>query len=208
MSGAGGRTRVAVLISGAGSNMEALARAARDRAFPAEIALVVANRPEAPGLAKAEARKLKTALLDHTTFPSRAAFDGVLHQVLLQEGIDVVCLAGFMRLLTPGFVMSWEGRILNIHPSLLPAFKGRDAIGQALAAGVKITGASVHVVTPDMDSGPIVGQIAVPVLAGDTAETLGRRLQAAEHRLYPQALWLHLSGQQLPAAADDQLISL
>ncbi|NWH09044.1 MAG: phosphoribosylglycinamide formyltransferase [Alphaproteobacteria bacterium] len=201
------KARVAILISGRGSNMEAIAKAARGTDFPAKVALVLSNRPDAEGLKRAEKLGIKTAVLDHTQFTTREAFDGALHQVLLQEEIDFICLAGFMRLLTPGFVASWEGRIMNIHPSLLPSYKGLNAIEQAIEAGAKITGCTVHAVTADMDSGPIIGQCAVPVLAGDTPETLAKRIQAAEHRLYPQALWLVLSGQHLPAEEDEQLIS-
>lgn len=201
------KTRVAILISGRGSNMEALIAAAREKGFPAEIALVVSNRPEAEGLKIAEAKNIPIAVLDHTQSASREAFDGALHQLLLQQNIQLICLAGFMRLLTPGFVLSWEGRILNIHPSLLPAFKGIDAHKQTLAAGVKITGCTVHVVEPEMDSGPILAQAAVPVLPGDTEATLAARVLQAEHRLYPMALWLYLTGQAFPSEESDMMIS-
>lgn len=206
MSAPGLKQRVAVLISGRGSNMEALIKAARDPHFPAKIAVVVSNRPDAEGLRRAEKLGVPTAVLDHTTFKSREAFDGALHQVLMQEQIDVLCLAGFMRLLTGGFVAAWEGRILNIHPSLLPAFKGLDAPAQAIAAGVKVSGCTVHFVTPEMDSGGVIAQAAVPVLSGDTAESLAQRIQRAEHRLYPMALWLTLSGQSFPAEEAEVLI--
>ncbi|MBI1239689.1 MAG: phosphoribosylglycinamide formyltransferase [Alphaproteobacteria bacterium] len=201
------KTRVAILISGRGSNMAALIAAAKEKDYPAEIALVVSNRPEAEGLKTAQARGIQTAVLDHKQAGSREAFDGALHQLLVQQNIQLICLAGFMRLLTPGFVMSWEGRIINIHPSLLPAFKGIDAHAQTLAAGVKITGCTVHIVEPEMDSGPILAQAAVPVLPGDTEETLAARVLQAEHRLYPMALWLYLTGQAFPSDETDMLIS-
>jgi phosphoribosylglycinamide formyltransferase-1 len=185
------RKRVAILISGRGSNMAALIEAAKDTSYPAEIALVVSNRPEAGGLAHAREAALVTSVVDHTAYrDDRGAFERTLNAVLESHRIDLVCLAGFMRLLTSWFVGKWDGRTLNIHPALLPAFKGLDTHARALEAGVKIHGATVHFVVPEMDSGPIIAQGAVPVLASDTAETLAARVLAIEHRIYPMALKL------------------
>jgi len=189
------RKRVAVFISGRGSNMAALVEAAQAPGYPAEIALVLSNRSEAPGLTLAERAGARTAVLDHRPFGAdRPAFERALQSVLDQHNIELVCLGGFMRLLTADFVLHWQGRMLNIHPTLLPSFKGLDPHGQALRAGVKIAGATVHFVTPDMDSGPIVAQAAVPVRDDDTAETLAARVLEAEHRLYPLALRLVAEG--------------
>src|SRR6476659_1622456 len=153
------RKRVAVLISGRGSNMVALIEAAKAPSYPAEIALVLSNRPEAAGLARAQAMGIPTALVDHRPHgEDRAAFESALQGVLDQYRTEVVCLGGFMRLFTPDFVLRWQGRILNIHPSLLPAFPGLDPHGQALRAGVKISGATVHFVIPETDAGPIIAQ--------------------------------------------------
>lgn len=189
------RKRVAILISGRGSNMQALVEAARAPDYPAEIALVVSNRPEAPGLAWAKDEGLPTLALDHTRYESRAHFEGQLQSVLDLAKIDLVALAGFMRLMTADFVDRWRSRMINIHPSLLPAFKGLDTHEQALAAGVRISGCTVHFVVPEMDAGPIIGQAAVPVIGTDTAETLAARVLAAEHRLYPRMLALLAQGQ-------------
>jgi phosphoribosylglycinamide formyltransferase 1 len=183
------KKRVAVLISGRGSNMASLITAARDDGYPAEIALVVSNRPEAAGLGHARAQGITTAVVDHAQFgKDREAFERALQDVLTVHRIDLVCLAGFMRLLTPWFVGQWQGRMLNIHPALLPAFKGLHTHARALAAGVKTHGATVHFVSPEMDSGPIIAQAEVPVIEGDTPETLAARVLEAEHRIYPQAL--------------------
>jgi len=183
------KKRVAVLISGRGSNMASLIEAAKDDGYPAEIALVVSNRREAAGLGQARAQGITTAVIDHAQFgKDREAFERALQDVLTAHGIDLVCLAGFMRLLTPWFVGQWQGRMLNIHPALLPAFKGLHTHERALAAGAKTHGATVHFVSPEMDSGPIIAQAEVPVLPGDTPETLAARVLEAEHRIYPQAL--------------------
>ncbi|MCC7253388.1 phosphoribosylglycinamide formyltransferase [Hyphomicrobium sp.] len=182
------KKRVAVLISGRGSNMQALVEAARAPDYPAEIALVVSNRPEAPGLAWAKAQGLATLALNHKLYESREHFEGQLQSVLELSRIDLVALAGFLRLMTAPFVERWQGRMINIHPSLLPAFKGLHTHEQALAAGVRISGCTVHFVTPEMDGGPIIAQAAVPVLPDDTPETLADRVLAAEHKLYPTAL--------------------
>ena len=196
-----GRRRVAVLISGRGSNMASLIEAAQDPAYPAEIVLVVSNRPEAGGLERARAAGIPTAVVDHKGHPDRASFDAALDATLRQHGIEIVCLAGFMRILTPAFVESWAGRMLNIHPSLLPQFKGTDTHARALAAGVAKHGCTVHFVTPELDSGPIVAQAEVPVLPNDTEDTLAARVLAQEHLLYPRALALVASGQATFAAA-------
>jgi phosphoribosylglycinamide formyltransferase-1 len=189
------RKRVAILISGRGSNMSALIDAAKDKSYPAEIVLVVSNRPNAQGLARAAEAGIETRVVDHTVFgKDREAFDRALHEVLQPRGIELICLAGFMRLLTPWLVAQWQERMLNIHPALLPAFRGLDTHERALAAGVKIHGATVHFVVPEVDAGPIIAQGAVPVLDRDTPETLAARVLAIEHRLYPFALGLVAQG--------------
>jgi phosphoribosylglycinamide formyltransferase-1 len=189
------KTRVAVLISGRGSNMAALIEAAKAKDYPAEIALVLSNRPDAGGLATARAAGVATEIVDHTTYgKDRAAFERALQAALEKHRIALVCLAGFMRLLTPWFVGQWQDRLLNIHPALLPAFKGLDTHRRALEAGVKIHGATVHFVVPEMDSGPIVAQGAVAVGEDDTEETLAARVLKVEHRIYPLALKLLAEG--------------
>jgi phosphoribosylglycinamide formyltransferase-1 len=189
------RKRVAVLISGRGSNMAALVAAAQDPAYPAEIALVLSNRPDAAGLAHAGTHGIATAVVDHARFgKDREAFEHAVQAELEVARIDLLCLAGFMRLLTPWFVRQWEGRMINIHPALLPAFKGLDTHARALAAGVKIHGASVHFVVPEMDSGPIIAQGAVAVRDDDTEASLAARVIAVEHRIYPLALRLVAEG--------------
>jgi phosphoribosylglycinamide formyltransferase 1 len=189
------KTRVAILISGRGSNMEALIEAAKDSLYPAEIALVVSNEPAAEGLKRAGASGIPTATVDHRPFgKDREAFERALQHELQAQRIELVCLAGFMRLLTPWFVRQWEGRLLNIHPALLPAFKGLDTHARALKAGAKAHGATVHFVVPEMDSGPIVAQQAVPVHASDTEATLAARVLEVEHRIYPLALKLVAEG--------------
>jgi phosphoribosylglycinamide formyltransferase-1 len=191
-----GRRRVAILISGRGSNMVALIGAARDADYPAEIALVVSNRPDAAGLAAARQAGIATAIVDHARFgKDREAFERALQAELEKQRIDIVCLAGFMRLLTPWFVTRWEGRMLNIHPALLPALKGLDTHARALAAGVKIHGATVHFVAPEMDSGPIIAQAALAVREDDTADALAARVLALEHQIYPMALRMVADGQ-------------
>jgi phosphoribosylglycinamide formyltransferase-1 len=189
---ASARARVAILISGRGSNMAALIEAAADPAFPAEIALVVSNRPDAVGLVRAAAAGIPTKVVDHKEFgKDREAFERALDSVLQEHGIAILCLAGFMRLLTPWFVGRWEGRMINIHPALLPSFKGLDTHARALAAGVRLHGATVHLVVPEMDSGPIIVQGAVPIGDDDTEASLAARVLAVEHRIYPLALrWL------------------
>jgi phosphoribosylglycinamide formyltransferase-1 len=184
------RLKVGVLASGRGSNLAALIEAAADPAFPAEIALVIANVKGAAALARADAAGIPTKVIEHRAFASRAAFDAALDAALRAAKAELVCLAGFMRLLTPKFVEAWRNRMVNIHPSLLPAFPGLDTHARVLAAGVKITGCTVHFVRHETDSGPILAQAAVPVLPGDTADRLAARVLEAEHRIYPLALRL------------------
>jgi phosphoribosylglycinamide formyltransferase-1 len=189
------RKRVAILISGRGSNMAALIAAAQASDFPAEIALVLSNRADAAGLARAAQAGVTTAVLEHKPFgKDRAAFEAALQATLDQHGIELICLGGFMRLFTAPFVQRWQGRMINIHPSLLPSFPGLDPHGQAIRAGVKISGATVHFVLPETDAGPIIMQGAVPVAGDDTAETLAARVLQLEHRIYPQALRLLAEG--------------
>ena len=189
------KRRVAILISGRGSNMAALIEGARTENFPAEIALVISNKPEADGLALAKSSGIATLAIDSKPFgKDRAAFEAVMQSALDEHRIDLICLGGFMRLLTNDFVNRWTGRMLNIHPSLLPSFRGLDPHGQALRAGVKISGATVHFVTPEMDAGPIVMQGAVTVRDDDTAESLAARVLEIEHRIYPAALRLVAAG--------------
>lgn len=189
------KRRVAILISGRGSNMTALIEAAKDDTFPAEIALVISNRADAQGLARASAAGIKALVIESKPFgKDRAAFEAVLQATLDDNKIDLICLGGFMRLFTASFVEHWYGRMINIHPSLLPSFPGLDPHGQAIRAGVKLSGATVHFVIPETDAGPIIMQGAVPVAANDTAETLAARVLALEHRIYPDALRLLASG--------------
>lgn len=185
------RRRIAVLISGRGSNLMAIADACAREAWPAEIVAVISSRPDASGLAWAAARGLPTVALDHRQYPDRASFDAALADAVDAARPDLVVLAGFMRILTEAFVQRYEGRLVNIHPSLLPAFPGLRTHRQALDAGVKLAGATVHLVTARLDHGPIVAQAAVPVHAGDDEAALAARVLEAEHRLYPMALrWL------------------
>ena len=189
------RKRAAVLVSGRGANMTALIAAAKRADYPAEIALVLSNRPEAAALGRARDSGIATAVVDHTRYgKDREAFEHAVQAVLENHRIELICLAGFMRLLTPWLVTRWTGRMLNIHPALLPSFRGLNTHERALAAGVKIHGATVHFVVPEVDSGPIIAQAAVPVLDGDTPETLAERVLAAELRLYPLALALVAGG--------------
>ena len=188
------RQRIAILISGRGSNMMSLVEAARAAEYPAEVVAVIANRPDAAGIPWAAARGIATAIVDHTAYTGRAPFEAALDAALAKIRPDFVCLAGFMRVLTADFVGRWEGRLINIHPSLLPSFKGLHTHQQALAAGVRIAGCTVHFVVPEMDAGPIIAQAAVPVIPGDTADSLAARILLAEHKLYPHALGLVATG--------------
>jgi phosphoribosylglycinamide formyltransferase-1 len=197
------------MISGRGSNMSALLDAARDPSYPAEIALVLANRPGAPGLALATAGGVPACAIDHKAFGAdRAAHEAALNAALREAAIEIVCLAGYMRLLTPFLVDAWRGRMLNIHPSLLPAFPGLNTHERALAAGVKLHGCTVHLVTQVMDEGPILAQAAVPVLPADSVDDLAARVLAQEHLIYPTALAAFASGSAgLPAAAGAALVN-
>lgn len=190
------KRRVAILISGRGSNMAALIKAAAAEEFPAEIALVISNRADAAGLEKARAAGVPTVVVESKPFGAdRAGFEAALQVVLDQHRTELICLGGFMRLFTVEFVQRWHGRMLNIHPSLLPSFPGLDPHGQALRAGVKISGATVHFVIPETDAGPILMQGAVSVSDHDNADTLSERILEVEHRIYPDALRLLASGQ-------------
>jgi phosphoribosylglycinamide formyltransferase-1 len=185
------RKRVAVLISGRGSNMAALIEAAKDKSYPAEIVLVASNRPDASGLVTARDAGIATEVVDHTSFgKDRAGFERTLQAALEKHRVEIVCLAGFMRLLSGDFVNHWQGRLLNIHPALLPAFKGLDTHKRALEAGATLHGATVHFVVAEMDAGPIIAQGAVAVQNDDTEATLAARVLAVEHRIYPLALKL------------------
>lgn len=184
--------KVAVLISGRGSNMESLVRATQEPGFPAEISCVLSNDPEAKGLAWAAAQGLPTESVDHKAFgKNRQAFEEKLHETICRYGVQLVCLAGFMRLLTPWFVERWQDRLVNIHPSLLPAFPGLHVHEKALAYGARFSGCTVHFVRAEMDHGPIIAQAAVPVLADDDADTLAARILKMEHQIYPKVLrWI------------------
>lgn len=188
------RVRTAILISGRGSNMKALIDACADPEFPAEIALVISNAEGAGGLERAKKAGIATAVISHKDFASREAFDAEIDKALRAAKIEIVCLAGFMRILSDGFARKWEGRLLNIHPSLLPAFKGVHVHERVLAAGAKTSGCTVHFAVPELDSGPAIAQAAVPVLPGDTPETLAARVLIEEHRIYPHALKLVAEG--------------
>ncbi|WP_175886148.1 phosphoribosylglycinamide formyltransferase [Burkholderia sp. BCC0044] len=186
--------KLVILISGRGSNMEAIVRACAQERWPAEIAAVIANRPDAAGLAFAASHGVATAVVDHRSFDGRDSFDAALAAEIDRFSPDLVVLAGFMRILTPAFVRRYEGRLLNIHPSLLPSFKGIHTHQQALDAGVALHGASVHFVIPELDSGAIVAQGAVPVRAGDDAAALAQRVLMVEHVLYPRAVRWFVEG--------------
>ncbi|MGA4553117.1 phosphoribosylglycinamide formyltransferase [Methylorubrum aminovorans] len=188
MSASTRKKRVAILISGRGSNMVSLIEAARAPDYPAEIVLVLSNRPDAAGLDRARAAGIPAHAIDHKAYPNRAHFDAALQGELEGAGIELIVLAGFMRILTDAFVEAWAGRMINIHPSLLPLFKGTHTHERALEAGVRLHGCTVHYVVPELDAGPIVAQAAVPVLPDDDADTLSARVIVQEHRLYPAAL--------------------
>jgi phosphoribosylglycinamide formyltransferase-1 len=199
------KKRVGILISGRGSNMVALIDAAKAPDYPAEIVLVASNEPAAQGIAKAREAGIATAIVDHQAFgKDREAFERSLDAELQAHRIDLVCLAGFMRLLTPWFVTRWRGRMINIHPALLPQFRGLHTHRRALDAGVARHGATVHFVVPEMDAGPIVAQESVPILPGDTEATLAERVLAVEHRLYPCALRRVAEGHATLNAASDE----
>ena len=182
------KKRVAVLISGRGSNMEALERACRDADYPAQIVGVISNKADAKGLEYAAAHGIAALAIPHKNYPTREAHDAAMHEALKALQPDFIACAGYMRIMTPGFVKMWEGKMLNIHPSLLPDFKGTHTHERALEAGVKEHGCSVHFVTAELDDGPVIAQARVPVLDGDTPETLAARVLVEEHKLYPMAL--------------------
>ncbi|MDO8606804.1 MAG: phosphoribosylglycinamide formyltransferase [Phaeospirillum sp.] len=188
------RKRVGVLVSGRGSNLQALLDACADPAFPAEIVLVISNIPGVFALERAEKAGIATRVIPHKGFASREAFDAEMDRELRAAGIEIVCLAGFMRLLSADFVTSWRDRMINIHPALLPSFKGLHTHRRAIEAGVKLHGCTVHLVTADLDDGPILVQDAVPVLAADTEDTLAARVLEREHKAYPLALRLLAEG--------------
>ena len=188
------KTRTAILISGRGSNLQALIDAAANPAYPAEIALVLSNVADAQGLARAASAGIPTKTISHRDHATRESFDGEIDKALKANGIEIVCLAGFMRILSDNFVRGWAGRLVNIHPSLLPAFKGLHVHRQVLDAGVTLSGCTVHFVVPELDSGPVIAQAAVPVFANDTEEALAARTLEAEHKLYPLALGLLAGG--------------
>jgi phosphoribosylglycinamide formyltransferase-1 len=184
------RLKLGVLISGRGSNLRSLIAACAAPDYPAEIALVISNIADAAGLTFAAEAGIPTATISHKAFPNRAAFDAAIEAELAKAGVELICLAGFMRILGPEILTRWRDKVINIHPSLLPAFRGLHVHEQALAAGVKISGCTVHIVRPAVDDGPILVQAAVPVAADDTPETLAARVLTAEHRIYPLAVRL------------------
>ena len=188
------RLKVGVLISGRGSNLQALIEAATDPAFPAEIVLVVANQGDAGGLARARAVGIRSETINHRAFNAKQGFEASIDATLRGAGVELVCLAGFMRILSPWFVERWRDRLINIHPSLLPAFKGLDTHERVLATGARFTGCTVHFVRPDVDDGPIIVQAVVPVMPGDNPDTLAARVLGAEHRCYPLAVRLIAEG--------------
>ncbi len=192
------RKRVAILISGRGSNMQALIEAAKAPDFPAEIVGVLSNRAAAPGLALAASQGIATASLAQSKFPSRDMFEDIMTQTLESWDVDIVCLAGFMRILGEDFVNRWAGRMINIHPSLLPLYRGLHTHERALADGAKVHGCTVHFVTPGLDEGAAILQAEVPVLPGDTPDTLSDRVLVEEHRIYPEALRMLASGEIAP----------
>ena len=197
------KTRVGILISGRGTDALALIRAAQAADYPAQIVLVISNNPEAPGLEKAAEAGIATLAIDHRPFgKNRQAHEQAMDAALREAGVQFVALAGYMRILTPWLVEAWSGRMINVHPALLPAFPGLDTHRRALEAGVKLHGCSVHWVTAGVDEGPLIGQAAVPVLPGDDEQTLGARVLAAEHRLYPACLAAAVSGAGPAPAAE------
>jgi phosphoribosylglycinamide formyltransferase 1 len=188
------RVRTAVLVSGRGSNLKTLISACAAPSFPAEIVLVISNSPAAPAVGYAESAGIRAQIIPHSDFDGRGEFDAALHSALCEANIQLVCLAGFMRILSAGFVQKWEGRMINIHPSLLPSFKGSRVHERAIEAGVRISGCTVHYVTPETDSGPPIAQAAVAVHPGDTPEALASRVLEAEHRLFPLNLKMVAEG--------------
>jgi phosphoribosylglycinamide formyltransferase-1 len=188
------KKRVAILISGRGSNMRALIEAAKAKDYPAEIVLVISNVADAGGLEFAQTHGIETKVIEHKKFPSREIFDNAMDVALNAANVEIVALAGFMRLLSPRVVEKWQGRMINIHPSLLPAYKGLHTHQRAIEAGEKFAGCTVHFVTPELDDGPTILQAKVPVLSGDSEDTLAARVLTQEHKIYPQALRLVAEG--------------
>ncbi len=186
--------KIAIFISGRGSNMMSLLEACKSPDFPATPVLIVSNQPDAPGLQTAQKAGIATATLVRSEYSSRKAYDSALNKTLNEHGVELICLAGFMQILSKDFVEKWHNRILNIHPSLLPSFKGLDTHQRALDAGVKFSGCTVHYIRYEMDTGPIIAQAVVPVVAEDTADTLAARILIEEHKIYPEALKLVASG--------------
>lgn len=200
------KLKLGVLISGRGSNLQALIDACAAPGFPAEIALVLSNKADAFGLERASGAGIATAVVDHRGYPGdKPAFEAAMDAALREAGVELVCLAGFMRLLSPWFVGQWHNALINIHPSLLPSFKGLDTHERALAAGVRFHGCTVHYVRPEMDEGPIIAQAAVPVLPGDDGHSLADRVLLSEHRLYPHAVRLIAEGR---ARVDGDLVRI
>lgn len=188
------RRRAGILISGRGSNMATLVAAMADPAYPASAAVVVSNRPDAAGLALARSKGVPAIAVDHKAYPDKAAFETAVTAVLDEHGVEIVALAGFMRILSTTFIDRWIGRLINIHPSLLPAYRGLDTHARAIADGARVAGCSVHFVVPELDAGPVIAQAVVPVLPGDDTDSLSARVLRAEHRLYPHGLALAASG--------------
>jgi len=186
--------KIAIFISGRGSNMLSLLQVCKSPDFPATPVVIVSNQPDAPGLQSAQKAGIATAVLERSEYPSRQAYDSSLNDILNKQGVELICLAGFMQILSKDFVENWHNQIINIHPSLLPSFKGLDTHQRALDAGVKFSGCTVHYVRYEMDTGPIIAQAVVPVAEEDTADTLAARVLEQEHRIYPQALKLVATG--------------
>jgi phosphoribosylglycinamide formyltransferase-1 len=204
MSVATKRVKTAILISGRGSNMVALVEAASKPDFPAEIVLVISDNPDAAGIAKARNAGVTADAIDRSKYANKAAFEAAIQERLAEAGIELICLAGFMRVLSADFVRQWHDRIINIHPSILPSFRGIDTHQRVLDAGLKMHGCTVHFVRADVDAGPIIAQAAIPILAADDAETLSQRLLPAEHRIFPMALGLVASGRA--RVVDDKVV--
>jgi phosphoribosylglycinamide formyltransferase-1 len=196
------RLKLAVLISGRGSNLQSLIDACAKPDFPAEIVLVISNVPDAYGLERAAKAKIKTLTLDHRQYVEREAFEAKLTDALAASGAELICLAGFMRLLTPSFVQRWQGRLINIHPSLLPAYPGLHTHARAIADGAKVSGCTVHFVVAEVDAGPIIIQAEVPILPGDDADKLAARVLTEEHRIYPEAVRMIAEGRTAPTRSN------
>ncbi|WP_156851032.1 phosphoribosylglycinamide formyltransferase [Bartonella refiksaydamii] len=201
------KKKIVIFISGNGSNMVALAKASKQKEYPAEIIAVICDNPYAAGIEKARNNNLPTHIVDRKSYPTREAHEEAIFTILAQHNPDLLCFAGYMRLISSRFVKLYEGRILNIHPSLLPSFKGLNTHERALQAGVKITGCTVHLVTEDMDAGKILAQAAVPVCPNDTTEYLAERVLKAEHELYPKALKAFIDGNKKMINTQQQLLS-